>query len=130
MPPIEPSGPKDLLFDSEYAVHEANALFGAQLGVGADLRMFGVHLIKRCFRYVRDDFGALVAYAGFLRQVVSCYDSTLVLLGEGAVDAARITRLRFLDRYTDGKTLVLGTHFAAPTGGSIQAIGERFKLNC
>ena len=34
-------------------------------------------------------------------------------------NAARATRRKFLEAYKDGKTLVLGTHFAAPTGGHL-----------
>jgi len=34
-------------------------------------------------------------------------------------EAARATRRTFLGKYRDGKTLVLGTHFAAPTGGRL-----------
>jgi glyoxylase-like metal-dependent hydrolase (beta-lactamase superfamily II) len=41
-------------------------------------------------------------------------------------DAARKTRHAFLNRYRDGKTLVLGTHFAAPTGGHIVVHGGAF----
>jgi glyoxylase-like metal-dependent hydrolase (beta-lactamase superfamily II) len=41
-------------------------------------------------------------------------------------DAAIATRRAFLERYRDGRTLVLGTHFAAPTGGQIEHDG----INC
>ncbi len=34
-------------------------------------------------------------------------------------NAARATRRKFLEQYREGKTLVLGTHFAAPTSGTI-----------
>jgi glyoxylase-like metal-dependent hydrolase (beta-lactamase superfamily II) len=38
-------------------------------------------------------------------------------------EAARATRLKFLESYGDGKTLVLGTHFATPTAGKLSADG-------
>jgi glyoxylase-like metal-dependent hydrolase (beta-lactamase superfamily II) len=43
-------------------------------------------------------------------------------------DAARKTRREFLERYRDGKTLVLGTHFATPTGGRVEAQGGAFRF--
>ena len=46
-------------------------------------------------------------------------------------EAARQTRRAFLEKYKDGKALVLGTHFAAPTGGRIvrDAGGFRFAVS-
>lgn len=44
-------------------------------------------------------------------------------------DAARTTRAAFLDRYADGSTLVIGTHFATPTAGKVVALdGGTWKL--
>jgi glyoxylase-like metal-dependent hydrolase (beta-lactamase superfamily II) len=46
------------------------------------------------------------------------------------VDAqmARRTRRAFLERYSDRPVLVLGTHFAAPTGGRIVRDGTAFRF--
>jgi len=44
-------------------------------------------------------------------------------------DAARATRRGFLEKYQDGKTLVLGTHFAAPTAGHVAADGQAFRFS-
>jgi hypothetical protein len=43
-------------------------------------------------------------------------------------DAARKTRREFLERYRNGKTLVLGTHFAAPSAGRLSADGQAFRF--
>jgi len=43
-------------------------------------------------------------------------------------DAARATRKEFLNKYKDGKTLILGTHFAAPTAGRVASEGGTFRL--
>jgi len=43
-------------------------------------------------------------------------------------DAARQTRRAFLEKYKDGKALVLGTHFAAPTGGRIVRDAGNFRF--
>jgi glyoxylase-like metal-dependent hydrolase (beta-lactamase superfamily II) len=45
-------------------------------------------------------------------------------------EAARKTRRAFLDKYRDGKVLVLGTHFASPTAGHIQSDGKVFRFAC
>jgi len=44
------------------------------------------------------------------------------------VDAARATRRRFLESYKDSMTLVLGTHFAAPTAGHVARNGKNFRF--
>ena len=43
-------------------------------------------------------------------------------------EAARRTRRAFLDRYADRPVLVLGTHFAAPTGGRVVREGAEFRF--
>jgi glyoxylase-like metal-dependent hydrolase (beta-lactamase superfamily II) len=43
-------------------------------------------------------------------------------------EAARRTRRAFLERYADGPVLVLGTHFAAPTGGRVVREGAAFRF--
>jgi glyoxylase-like metal-dependent hydrolase (beta-lactamase superfamily II) len=43
-------------------------------------------------------------------------------------DAARATRRAFLERYRDGRTLVLGTHFAAPTAGRVVSADAAFRF--
>jgi glyoxylase-like metal-dependent hydrolase (beta-lactamase superfamily II) len=42
---------------------------------------------------------------------------------------ALATRLAFLRRYADRPVLVLGTHFAGPTGGRLVRDGERYRLD-
>ncbi len=44
------------------------------------------------------------------------------------VAAARLTRRRFLERYADRPTLVLGTHFATPTAGRIVRDGDAYRF--
>jgi len=43
-------------------------------------------------------------------------------------DVARDTRLGFLERYADTPTLVIGTHFAAPTAGKIVRDGDAWRF--
>lgn len=43
-------------------------------------------------------------------------------------DAARATRVSFLERYAEVPTLVIGTHFAAPTAGRIVRDGDAFRF--
>jgi hypothetical protein len=42
--------------------------------------------------------------------------------------AARRTRRDFLSRHSDKPVLVLGTHFAPPTGGRVVAEGEAWRF--
>ena len=41
---------------------------------------------------------------------------------------ARVTRRAFLEKYKDGKVLVLGTHFAVPTAGRLSADGQAYRF--
>lgn len=41
---------------------------------------------------------------------------------------AELTRLAFLERFCDDHALVLGTHFATPTGGRIVRDGDAYRL--
>jgi glyoxylase-like metal-dependent hydrolase (beta-lactamase superfamily II) len=43
-------------------------------------------------------------------------------------EAARLTRRAFLGRHADRPVLVLGTHFASPTGGWIRRSGEHWRF--
>lgn len=43
-------------------------------------------------------------------------------------EAARLTRREFLGRHADQPVLVLGTHFASPTGGWIRRNGEHWRF--
>ena len=43
---------------------------------------------------------------------------------------AEATRLAFLRRYADRPVLVLGTHFAGPTGGRLVRDGGAYRLDC
>ena len=45
-------------------------------------------------------------------------------------EAARVTRKAFIERYTDKPVLVLGTHFAGPTGGNITRDGASYRFTC
>ena len=44
------------------------------------------------------------------------------------VTRARETRLHFLGRYGDQDVTVIGTHFAAPTGGLLVKAGDGWHL--
>jgi len=43
-------------------------------------------------------------------------------------EQARRTRRRFLERHADRPVLVLGTHFATPTGGRIVRDGKFWRF--
>lgn len=63
-----------------------------------------------------------------MHHPVQCADPQLASNFDFDPDAARATRRAFLERYKDGRTLVLGTHFAPPTAGKISADGKAFRF--
>jgi len=48
---------------------------------------------------------------------------------DGDKKQACISRLAFLNRFADTRTLIIGTHFAAPTSGYLSRVGSGFTLN-
>lgn len=52
------------------------------------------------------------------------WDSSADVDGAAGIE----TRRQFLARYTDDPTLIIGTHFAAPTAGRLVADGDRVRL--
>jgi len=63
-----------------------------------------------------------------MHHPVQCGEPALASRFDVDTDAARRTRRRFLEKYQDGKTLVLGTHFAAPTAGRVASEGDAFRF--
>lgn len=45
------------------------------------------------------------------------------------LEAARVTRERLLSEWADSGTLVLGTHFGAPTGGRVSRHGSTYRID-
>lgn len=56
------------------------------------------------------------------------YPALTVSADENA-DKGRETRLAFMKRYADTPTLIIGTHFATPTGGRIVADGNAWRFD-
>lgn len=52
----------------------------------------------------------------------------LLDIGDVEHDRAEQTRIDFMNTYSDGKTLILGTHFATPTSGKIVADGDGYRF--
>jgi glyoxylase-like metal-dependent hydrolase (beta-lactamase superfamily II) len=63
-----------------------------------------------------------------MHHPAQCADLDLKTRFDVDPDAARRMRREFLETYKDGKVLVLGTHFAAPTSGRILRDGAAFKF--
>lgn len=63
-----------------------------------------------------------------MHHPVQCAEPGFASRFDVDTDAAVKTRRRFLERYKDGKTLVLGTHFAAPTAGKVASEGGTYQL--
>ena len=52
----------------------------------------------------------------------------LLDIGDVEHDRAEQTRIKFMETYSDGETIILGTHFATPTSGKIVADGDGFRF--
>jgi glyoxylase-like metal-dependent hydrolase (beta-lactamase superfamily II) len=63
-----------------------------------------------------------------MHHPVQCADPRICSRFDYDPAAAQTTRAEFLKRYDDGKTLVLGTHFAAPTAGKLASESGRYRL--
>jgi glyoxylase-like metal-dependent hydrolase (beta-lactamase superfamily II) len=64
-----------------------------------------------------------------MHHPVQCAMPELASRFDTDAEQARATRRGFLEKYRDGKTLVLGTHFAAPTAGRISAEGKGHRFS-
>ena len=71
---------------------------------------------------------AAVITGDLMHHPVQCAMPEMGSRFDFSAEAAHATRLAFLERYRDGKTLVLGTHFAAPTSGKLAEYGRTFRL--
>jgi glyoxylase-like metal-dependent hydrolase (beta-lactamase superfamily II) len=63
-----------------------------------------------------------------MHHPVQCAETQWASNFDVSPDAARATRRAFLERYKGGGTLVLGTHFAAPTAGRLTADGQAYRF--
>ncbi len=77
------------------------------------------HTPGHCSVRIRSNGLDAVITGDLMHHPVQCAEPNWASNFDVDADAARATRKAFLERYRDGKTLVLGTHFAAPTAGAI-----------
>jgi glyoxylase-like metal-dependent hydrolase (beta-lactamase superfamily II) len=63
-----------------------------------------------------------------MHHPVQCADPRICSRFDYDPAAAQTTRAEFLKRYDDGRTLVLGTHFAAPAAGKFASESGRYRL--
>jgi len=63
-----------------------------------------------------------------MHHPAQCADLDLKTRFDVDPEAARRMRREFLEKYKDGRVLVLGTHFAAPTGGRVVRDGGAFRF--
>jgi glyoxylase-like metal-dependent hydrolase (beta-lactamase superfamily II) len=63
-----------------------------------------------------------------MHHPLQCAEPDLANNFDSDASAARRTRREFLERYANRPTLVLGTHFAPPTGGWIVAADKAWRL--
>jgi len=64
-----------------------------------------------------------------MHHPIQCSEPDLANNFDSDREAARLTRRAFLARYSDRPVLVLGTHFAPPTGGWVVRAGEAWQFS-
>lgn len=69
--------------------------------------------------------GDAVITGDLMHHPVQCALPDMAARFDADPAAARRTRREFLEKYKDGKVLVLGTHFATPTAGYVRSSGTR-----
>jgi len=78
-------------------------------------------------RIVSDGEEAVIT-GDLMHHPVQCAEPLWASRFDVDAEAARRTRRQFLERYSNRPVLVLGTHFATPTGGRIVRDGEAFRF--
>ena len=64
-----------------------------------------------------------------MHHPIQCCDPRVESRFNADSEQAFATRMRFLREQADRDVLVLGTHFAAPTGGRIVSSGEAWRFD-
>lgn len=77
---------------------------------------------------IRSEGAEAVITGDLMHHPVQCAEPGWASRFDVDPEAARRTRRAFLERYADRKVLVLGTHFATPTGGQLRADGAAWRF--
>jgi glyoxylase-like metal-dependent hydrolase (beta-lactamase superfamily II) len=80
--------------------------------------------------YIRSQGEQAVITGDMLHHPVQCAHPEWTSSADSEPELAIATRRAFLARHAGTPTLVLGTHFAAPTAGRIVRDGDSYRLDC
>ena len=78
--------------------------------------------------HIRSKGAEAVITGDLMHHPVQCAEPSWASNFDVDPGKARVTRRAFLEKYKDGKVLVLGTHFAVPTAGRLSADGQAYRF--
>ena len=78
--------------------------------------------------HIRSKGAEAVITGDLMHHPVQCAEHSWASNFDVDPGKARVTRRAFLEKYKDGKVLVLGTHFAMPTAGRLSADGHAYRF--
>ena len=78
--------------------------------------------------HIRSKGAEAVITGDLMHHPVQCAEPSWASNFDVDSGKARVTRRAFLEKYKDGKVLVLGTHFAMPTAGRLSADGHAYRF--
>ena len=103
---------------------------GAQLAPGVQVYWMPGHTPGHVSVRISSRGSEAVITGDVMHHPAQCADLELRTRFDVDAAAARRMRREFLEKYKDGKVLVLGTHFASPTAGRILRDGVAFRFAC
>lgn len=95
-----------------------------------EIRLFPTpgHTAGHCSVHIASEGQDAVITGDLMHHPVQCAEPDRHGNFDGDKPLAAQTRRAFLERYCDGRSLVIGSHFPEPTAGHLEREGEGWKL--
>src|SRR6185503_4641109 len=99
--------------------------------VSPEIRLFPTpgHTAGHCSVHLSSSGEDAVITGDLMHHPIQCAEPDRPGNFDGDKAMACRTRRQFLERYGDGRSLVIGSHFAEPTAGRLTREGEGWRLN-
>jgi len=99
--------------------------------VTPEIRLFPTpgHTAGHCSVHISSDGEEGVITGDLMHHPVQCAEPDRLGNFDGDKEQAARTRRAFLERYSDGRSLVIGSHFADPTAGHLVRDGSAWRLS-
>lgn len=77
---------------------------------------------------VKSDFGTAIITGDVMHHPCQIANPEWEAIGDTDKELAKLTRRALLEKYADTPTLIIGSHFASPTGGHLRRENNGFRL--